>query len=149
MAYVPKDARWFLADLVLEFRIQDDARNVIHINTLLIRAKTPERAYLRATKLGRKAEKEYENSDGKTVRVIFRGLQDLKVIYEKLKHGAEIMYDERTALTERQVAKLVSSKEELGVFEYRKKPTRDEPNYMPKNIMDALRAAGFGVHPLK
>jgi hypothetical protein len=29
MAYVPKDAEWFLAELVEEFRVQGDKRNTI------------------------------------------------------------------------------------------------------------------------
>lgn len=143
MAYVPDDARWYLADVVLEHKIEDEPRNVIHINTLLVRANSPDRAYKRAMKLGESAAHEYQNTDDKTVRVLFRGLRNLLVIYEPLRSGAEIIYDERVNLTEEETAKLVSTKEELGVFEPREKPSKSDPNYMPKDIMAALREAGL------
>ena len=53
--------------------MEGDPRNVVHVNTLLIEADSPERAYKKARALGREAETVYENSDGKDVRVIFRG----------------------------------------------------------------------------
>ena len=143
MVYIPDDARWYLADIVLEIKIEDDARNVIHINTVLVRANSPERAYIRAIKLGREAEHKYENTDGKDVQVIFHGLRDLNVIHDKLRHGTELIYEERSELSTEQVAKLVSPKEELGVFEERRKPTKDEPNYMPNSVMDWLHEAGY------
>lgn len=143
MAYVPENARWYLADVVIEHKIEDEPRNVIHINTLLVRANSPERAYQRALKLGKDAEHEYQNSDDKTVRVLFRGLRDLAVIYEPLRSGCEIIYSERVGLTEEETAKIVSPKEELGVFEEVQKPSKNDPNYMPKEIMEALYEAGL------
>ena len=48
MAYVPKDAEWFLAKLVEEFHVSGHERNVVHINYILVQARTPEEAYRRA-----------------------------------------------------------------------------------------------------
>jgi hypothetical protein len=45
MGFIPKDARWYWADLILEFTIEGDDRNVVHINTHLIEADSPEQAY--------------------------------------------------------------------------------------------------------
>lgn len=143
MAYVPENTRWYLADIVLEHQIEGDARNVIHINTVLVRANSPERAYARAMKLGREADREYQNSEDKTVRTIFRGLRDLLVIYEPLRSGSELIYEERVNLSKDEVAALVRSKDELDVFEAWQKPSRDKPNYMPKSIMELLEEAGF------
>ncbi len=143
MGYVPEDARWYLADIVLEHIIEDEPRNVVHINTVLVRANSPERAYARALKIGEESQHEYQNTDGKKVETKFRGLGDLKVIYDKLRSGAELMYQERIGLPEKDVAKLVSPKEELDVFAERVGPTRDEPNYMPATVMDMLKDAGW------
>lgn len=143
MAYVPPGACWYLADIVLEHQIEDEPRNVIHINTILVRANSPERAYERALEIGRDADREYQNPDDKTVRVIFRGLRNLLVIYEPLRSGSELTYQERTNLSEAEVAALVTPRDELGVFEERGKPSKDEPNYLPKSIMDALKKAGL------
>lgn len=143
MGYIPDDARWYLADIILEHSIEDEPRSVVHINTVLVRAGSPERAYARALKLGQEREHEYQNTDGKKVETKFRGLCDLTVIHDKLRSGAELIYQERIGLSEDEVAKLVSLKAELGVFAERVKPTRDKPNYMPGSIMDMLKAVGF------
>lgn len=143
MTYIPDDARWYLADLVIEHKIGGDTRNVVHINTVLVRANSPEWAYARAIKLGQEAEYEYENADGKMVQVVFHGLRNLNVIHGKLRHGAELIYEEKIGLQEKRIAKLISPKSRLGVFEERRKPSRDAPNYMPKDIMDKMKEAGF------
>jgi hypothetical protein len=45
MGFIPKDARWYVADLVLEFTIDQDDTNVVHISTHLIEVGSPEQAY--------------------------------------------------------------------------------------------------------
>ena len=32
MGYVPDDAKWWIAEIVEEITVEDDARNVVHIN---------------------------------------------------------------------------------------------------------------------
>ncbi len=143
MGYIPADAKWYLAYILLEHKIEDEPRNVIHINTVLVRANSPEKAYARSLKLGQEAEHEYKNTDAKTVRVIFRGLRDLTVIYDKLRSGSELTFQERIGQTEEQVSKLISPKNELAVFEEVRQPSRDKPNYMPGNVIEMLKEAGF------
>lgn len=123
--------------------IEDEPRNLIHVNTILVRAGSAERAYQNALRFGKEAEYEYQNTIDKTVRVVFRGLRDLNVIYEPLRSGSELIYQERIGLTEAEVAKLVSSKEELGVFEEIIKLSKDKPDFMPGDIMAAMKEAGF------
>ena len=74
MGYIPEGARWYLADIVLEHIIDGDPRNVVHVNTHLVEAHSPEEAYAKALDLGRCSELEYLNTDSKQVRVVFRGL---------------------------------------------------------------------------
>jgi hypothetical protein len=136
MAYVPADAKWFLADLIVELRIEGDPRNVVHINTLLIRADSAEEAYLKAWELGISQDRDDENSEGKTVAIKFRGLRDLFVIHDELDHGAELIYSEQIGLSEDEVGKLVRPKASLSVFEP-PCPTPG-PNYMPGSIRTML-----------
>lgn len=143
MAYIPANSKWYLADLVMEHVIEDEPRNVVHINTILVRANSPERAYQNALRFGKQAEHEYRNTTDKTVRMVFRGLRDLSVIYEPLRSGSELIYAERIGLTEAEVAKLISPKEKLDVFEETPRPSKDKPDYMPGNIMAALKEAGL------
>ncbi len=41
MTYIPQNAKWYLADIVLEITVQDDRENIVHVNLTLIRANAP------------------------------------------------------------------------------------------------------------
>ncbi len=131
MAYIPKDARWYLADVVLEHTIEGDPRNVVHINLSLIEAASPEEAYDKAMKLEKESEQTYENTDGKQVRVVFRGLRDLNVIHDALEDGAELAYAEEIGVPESELSASLPHKYKLGVFAPRQRKGNG-PNYMPR-----------------
>ena len=142
MGFIPKDARWYLADVILEHTVESDPRNVVHVNTHLIEAGSPEQAYGKALALGREAEQEYANTDGKQVRVVFRGLRNLNVIQDTLEDGAELAYSESVSVPEEQLRGWVTPKELMGVFAPIE-PKSDDPNYMPESVMQMLEAQGF------
>ena len=116
MSYIPPDARWYLADIVEEVRIESEPENIVHTNTILVRADSPEEAYQSALALGKEGEITYTNPEGKTVQVYFRGLRDLNVIHGQLEHGTELIYEKRTGMSESDLARWVSAKDELEVF---------------------------------
>ena len=150
MAYIPKDAHWYLADVVIKHVIEGDARNVVHINMHLIEADSPERAYEKATALGRDAEQAYTNTDGRAVRVTFCGLRSLNVIHDKLEDGAELTYEESIDVPESQLSTWVRPRERLGVFRPRETGfQRNAPNYMPGSVMSSLEEAGFSRQELE
>ncbi|MDY3555953.1 DUF4288 domain-containing protein [Gemmata sp. JC717] len=130
MGFIPGDARWYLADVVLEHRIDGDAENLVHVNTHLIEAGTPDVAYDKAVALGLQQEREYENSDGGRVRVLFRGLRELNVIHEPLEDGAEIMYTENVGVPEGRLREWSRPREQLGVFRPIE-PRAGGPNCLP------------------
>ncbi len=127
MGYIPPDAKWYLAEIVEEITIEGEGDRIVHTNTVLVRADSPEEAYDRAIDLGRAGEVTYENPDGKQVRVSYRGLRDLNVIDGELEHGTELIYDKRVGMSEADLARWVSSKDDLGVFKPRD-TTYDNPN---------------------
>lgn len=133
--------QWFFADIVLEIQVEDDPRNVVHINTHLLKAKCAEEAFGKARKIGAENEDEYENSSGKKVTVRFRGLGELLPIYEKLEDGAEIWFKERIGLSDSEVAALVVNRRNLSVFKSREKV--DVPDYVPARIWQKLEDIGF------
>jgi len=141
MGYIPKDAQWYLADVIVEMCIEGEPRSLIHINTLLVRADSPEEAHQKAWALGQQEEHSYENTDGRRVTWVFRGLGELNVIHDELEHGAELVYRERVGLSEEQICALIKPKDHLGVFAPREPAAG--PNYMPKSVMDELRKAGL------
>jgi hypothetical protein len=139
MGFIPKGARWYIADVVLEHQIEDDPRNVVHIDTLLVEATSPEEAYDKAIEFGQAGETEYLNTAGKQVTILFRGLRNLNVIHDDLEHGAELTYEEEVAVPEAVIREWLREKSDLGVFA--PIPDKDDiPNYMPGEIMKELEA---------
>ncbi len=116
MAYIPPNAKWYLATLVQEITVAGDARNIVHKNLILIRANSPEEAYETAHKLGKESEVSYENPNGRVVRIEYRGLNQLNVIYDELEHGAEISFEEVVGMSSDQIQALLRPKEEMDVF---------------------------------
>ncbi|MDB5349889.1 MAG: hypothetical protein JWN86_1136 [Planctomycetota bacterium] len=138
MAFIPADARWYLADLILEYAIQDEPRNVVHVNLHLIEADSPEAAYEKAMALGQAAQYNYQNTDGKLVRVSFRGLRDLNVIHDGVEDEAELIYEESFGVPEETLGNWVKERDQLGVF-LPMAPCKGSPNYMPAEIWSILR----------
>jgi len=137
MAYVPKDAEWFLAQLVEEFRVQGHKRNVVHINYVLIQAKTPPEAYRKAMQLGKVSNNRWKNPKGEDVTHRFLGLRNLDVIYDPLEHGGEIMYNERLGMSRTALRKFVRKRNELEAF-LPVGSTKGRPDFSSKEIMDMV-----------
>jgi hypothetical protein len=142
MAYIPEGARWYLAEVVLEHRIENDPTSVVHINLHLVEAGSPDEAYRKAIALGRQGEMDYRNTEGKRVCTTFRGLRGLNVIHDDLEDGAELLFEELVGLDEDQVQQHITPYERLAVFAPRA-PRTGGPNYMPEDVMKMLEEAGF------
>ena len=89
---------------------------VVHTCARLIRAHSPEEAYDKALRLGQEKEITYENSDGKGVKIVFRGLTDLIGIYEDLENGAELTYEEEIGVKEDEIKKMLTEREHLRAY---------------------------------
>jgi hypothetical protein len=137
MAYIPEEARWYLAEIVEEIKVEGTSSNVVHNNLVLIHAQSPEEAYDKAIARGEEANMTYENTDGQAVTITFRGLSELNVIMDDLEDGAEIAYEEMENLTEEEIQELLPSKGELGVFQSVESET-SVPNYIAKDVMDEV-----------
>jgi hypothetical protein len=116
MGFIPKSARWYLADVVLEHRIEGEPRNVVDINTHLVEAGSPEEAYTKALTIGRDAENDYTNTEDARVQVVFRGIKQLSVIHEKLEDGAELMYSRKVGVSEDELNGWNKPMDRLAVF---------------------------------
>ena len=134
MAYIPDDAKWYIAEIVQENRIEGDSHSVVYVNWNLIRADSPEEAYVRAIELGTSIARDYENTDGKIVTVKFRGLSDLHVIHDELEPGAELIYEEHDAVKEDDITKFILDKSQLSVFRPYEPHSPDSPNLMPTSV---------------
>jgi len=116
MAFIPSDAKWYVAELIEEIRVEGEGRNVVHRNLVLVGADSPEEAYQRALDIGSEHEATYDNLEGKKVTIAFRGLRGLSVIHDELEHGAELRYTRDVGLEPEEIERLVRPKDELEVF---------------------------------
>ena len=91
MGFISPNAKWYLAEIVLQIAVEGDPRFVVHTNMVLVRADSPDDAYIKATELGITQESSYQNPADKLVTFTFRGLRDLNAIHEELEHGAELI----------------------------------------------------------
>jgi hypothetical protein len=137
MAYIPADAQWFLADLVESISVSGDPRIVVHVNSVLIRARTPKTALRKARALGRQANMTWKNAAGRKVTIRFLGLRELNVIHDKLEHGAEIAYRRRVVRSLEKARTFVKNERRLAVFA----PGRASvgPDFVDAGIRAALK----------
>lgn len=122
MDYIPPQPKWYVAELVEEFLLEDNPNNVIHINMILVRADSPNEAYDRAIWFGGGKEDSYKNTEGKNVTVKFHGLKSLSVVNGDLDDGTVLTWEEKVGVPEAEIRDLIcKTKEELGAF----RPTSD------------------------
>lgn len=129
---------WYLAELVLEHRVEGEPRNVVHFNTVLVEAEAPEDAWERALELGREAESVYPNTDGRPVSVRFRGVRQLHGAAEELEHGAEVQHSQRVGVPEDELVALMPARHELELFAEEPPLEDGEPNVMPQGLLEAM-----------
>jgi hypothetical protein len=136
MAFIPKDAEWYVAEIVEEIRVDDDPRNVVLRNLTLIRADSPTEAYEKALRIGKRGEVEYDNPEAKRVRVSFRGISHLDVIPDKLEDGAELSFHSQQGVSQEQMAGILRPKEELDIF--RKIRKLDGPDFTSADVLQEV-----------
>lgn len=135
MAYIPRDAKWYVAETVERLQVQGAPRAVVHVNLRLIEATGPATAYRKALALGKAAEITYLNPKGRKVSIEFLGLRDLNVVHDRLEHGAELLYRQYVGLTVAAARKLVTRRTKLSVFRPRQRPSG--PDYASADVVEA------------
>lgn len=130
--------RWYLADLIMEIVIAASPQNVVHINTILIRAESADHAYAKALAYGAESQLTYTNTEGNLVTIQFRGLRDMNEIMDTLEDGAELMFEERTGLTDAEIVRLITPKEHLTIFAAGTPTEGSTPNYLPAAVAEEL-----------
>ena len=140
------DTGWYVAEIVEEITVQDDPRNVIHQNLVLVRANSPDEAYEKAIKIGEGGETSYDNPSGKTVRIRFRGLSKLEKLEEELEDGAELTFRYKVGVSEEELRSMVRSRERLAVF--RPPEQAEGPDYSSREVL-AMLERDYGITRLE
>jgi len=121
MSFIPEGNNWYLAKMLFSTEIKEAQTLDVEVSFTLVYAASPEDAYNSATKIGYERELSYTNTDGHIVNVKYHGLEDLNVIIDPLENGAELAFEIVSDIKQLDdISKLISKKEELGVF----KPTK-------------------------
>ena len=125
---------WYIADLVVETKTEESLHNIVHINTVLVKATSPTHAFEKALLLGKEYEDSYLNPENVKVNKVFHGIRQLNVVDEELEHGAELFYDEVMDLDEEKIKQLVRNPEKLNVFQ----PNSDsyDKKFVDKNVYE-------------
>lgn len=118
MTHIPGGAEWYIAEVIMEIRIEGRPGNVVHRNFILVNAASPDDAYEKAIDLGASSEISYDNPAGEQVSIRFRGLADLSVIHDKLEHGGELMYSQEMNISEEKLLDEIRPKANLSVFSH-------------------------------
>lgn len=116
--------QWYVATLIIRCRVANEpAPYTCDEQIRLIRARSPEKAYEKAIKLGKEQEVNYLNENGEDVYWEFLGLEELHELEEPIRDSLEI----RSRLSEQiDPALKVVPKERLWVFQSNKKsPSAD------------------------
>ncbi|HRJ11125.1 MAG TPA: DUF4288 domain-containing protein [Prosthecobacter sp.] len=107
---------WYAATLIVEVRVEGRKTCDAHLNTVLIQAASPEDAHAKALVLGKEADADFINLQGRKAVLRFRGLRDLTFVCDELEHGAEILWRRKARLNQAGIRRLMTRKSELGVF---------------------------------
>lgn len=134
MAYIPINAKWYVAELVEEITVEGESANVVHKNLVLIRADSADEAYEKAQARGREAEDSYANPAGQQVCVRFRGITELNVVHDELEDGAELLYEEHVGVDSAEIQKWIPTKHQLAIF--RQTERRKSPDYSAAEIVE-------------
>jgi Domain of unknown function (DUF4288) len=83
--------QWYVATLIIRCRVEDDPDPyTCDEQVRLIRARSPEKAYKKALKLGKKEEDSYTNVYGGMVYWEFVGFEDIAELESRIADGVEI-----------------------------------------------------------
>jgi hypothetical protein len=136
MGYIPSDAEWYIAEVVMEITVHGARRNALHRNLVLINAHSPQEAYDKALRIGQNGETEYENLKDQLVEIRFRGISKLDVVYEPLEDGAELAFEEQLGVPESEIQRMIPPKEALDAFTAPSPGKERDPDYRSKGVVE-------------
>ena len=116
MGYIPVDAEWYIAEMVMEITVHGARCNVLHRNLILLKARSPQEAYDKAIQTGQDGQTTHTNPKNQLVEIRFRGISKLDVVYDAIEDGAELAYEELLGVPETQIQQMIPPKEKLEAF---------------------------------
>jgi hypothetical protein len=111
-------AIWYLAEVVTEVRVEDEASSVVHFDLHAVRAESALEAYDKALRVGHTKTQQYlREPDGKLLSFIFRGLNDLVAMDEEFGDGARLLFRWQPSMTEAEIQNCVTPREYLRAIQ--------------------------------
>jgi hypothetical protein len=123
MTFVRSGWNWYVAQLVLESKVQDEPRPIVQIESILLHAESPNAAYEKATELCASPEHAYRNSSGVPVRQSYIGIHDIDNLQVEAPHdGLTLSVQRLDEMCGIDAITLAHSREELTLFRGKSKP---------------------------
>ena len=110
---------WYIVEIIekLEPVARDETNDLRRVTTWgnchLIKAESKEEAYNKAEKIGKEGEYNFINADKREMEWIYVGIGDVLLIHEDIEDGAEIMWTDYGAISNRRALRIARSKEIL------------------------------------
>jgi hypothetical protein len=136
MGYIPVDAEWYIAEMVMEIPVHGARRNVLHRNLILLKARSPQEAYDKAIQTGQDGQTTHTNPKNQLVEIRFRGISKPDVVYDAIEDGAGLTYEELLGVPETQIQQMIPPKEKLEAFIPPNPGQEHDPDYRSKEVME-------------
>jgi hypothetical protein len=116
---------WWIASYVERFEYYDEDRRNLNRrclaweNTILVKARHREEAWRKAVAQGHLSEgnEAWDSETGRKGAWRYEGLTSLLPVYDRLEHGAELLWVEHAGCTVRRIRALIKRKRDLEAFD--------------------------------
>lgn len=115
---IKNNGNWYIAEVVQRAedvgkdKTNPNRRCTVWINSILIKAASPEKAYEKACNLGKEnyGSLRYKAVAGNTLQWKFLGVRDIIPIYEDIEDGAEIMWEDLGEISAKRSERMIRDK---------------------------------------
>jgi hypothetical protein len=117
MPYHRSEWIWYLAQLVVESKVEGLAEPILLIESILLRASSPEAAYEKALSICASSEHGYRNKFGAPVMRRYLGIHDIDDLQtEQLEDEQPLQVRVVPSSTQSGAGRLIRAKDELSIF---------------------------------
>jgi len=117
MTYHRPEWIWYVAQLVVESRVDEMPEPIVLIESVLFRAESPEEAFGKASLLCASTDHVYRNKTGKTVTQRYVGIHDIDDLQaERLEDEQVLQVRVVSNIPTRDASDLVREKSQLSLF---------------------------------
>lgn len=116
MTYHRSEWAWYVAQLVVESRVEDVPESILLIESMLLRAESPDEAYAKATAICSSSEHGYRNKLGTPVLQRYVGVHNIEDLQVDEPEDGLVLGVHVVSSSLQPTEKMVRDKNELSIF---------------------------------